>query len=87
MLAPNTLRIPTSYFLCTAINDTRPYNPRHEIKTAIPANVLYKRAADVPVRRIPLFFVHEIRLVRIFGKVLIQIFCTLIPDDSQIAPF
>ena len=38
--APSTLRIPTSLVRCTAMNETRPYKPRQEIKMAIPANIL-----------------------------------------------
>jgi hypothetical protein len=38
--APNTLRIPISFFRRTAMNEMRPYKPKQEIKIATPENIL-----------------------------------------------
>src|SRR6185312_5257623 len=44
--APNTLRTPISFLRCSATNDARPNNPRHEIKVA----KIVKNVASLPSR-------------------------------------
>ena len=47
LVAPNTLRIPTSFFFRSAVNEANPTNPRHAMKIARPA----KRRRPVSVSK------------------------------------
>jgi hypothetical protein len=40
--APSTFLTPTSFTLCTAMNETNPYKPRQLRKMAITAKILYR---------------------------------------------